>query len=260
MVGAALQETEVHGDKIRENNDQTHEPSQPQDVSCPCSFLHDAKLDFDRVNCGAKVFNRGRECNKARYTPVKAVPIKEILATDARKQRSNRFHPGTILCFRKDRYAMAATATWAVLYLAETPWLLTDWDGKEQLQLIQRQQSPGGTFATISTLLWDPGRKQQYRKMPLPLPTWCSGSVRNGTLFALGILLIELGLNQSFEQLRDDEWYGYAVQRCLRFEFPGRDVTKSIQFDQFRHQFFFLCVVAPVQATFALLASSCSLL
>ncbi|KAI6368842.1 hypothetical protein MCOR31_005399 [Pyricularia oryzae] len=96
--------------------------------------------------------------------------------------------------------------------------------------------------------------------MPLPLPTWCSGSVRNGTLFALGILLIELGLNQSFEQLRDDESYGYAVQRCLRFEFPGRDVTKSIQFDQFRHQFFFLCVFAPVQATFALLASSCSLL
>lgn len=213
MVGAALQETEVHGDKIRENNDQTHEPSQPQDVSCPCSFLHDAKLDFDRVNCGAKVFNRGRECNKARYTPVKAVPIKEILATDARKQRSNRFHPGTILCFRKDRYAMAATATWAVLYLAETPWLLTDWDGKEQLQLIQRQQSPGGTFATISTLLWEPGRKQQYRKMPLPLPTWCSGSVRNGTLFALGILLIELGLNQSFEQLRDE---------CIRDSLEGQ--------------------------------------
>lgn len=70
--------------------------------------------------------------------------------------------------------------------------------------------------------------------------------------------MADILVDQVYEDV--SEWYGYAVQRCLRFEFPGRDVTKSIQFDQFRHQFFFLCVVAPVQATFALLASSCSLL
>ncbi|KAI6364614.1 hypothetical protein MCOR25_005619 [Pyricularia grisea] len=290
-----LQQTQLCDEKITENNDQTQESSQPQDVSCLCSFLRDATLDFGRLDCGAKVLKKGREGNKAKYAQVKAVPIRDILATDVKKQRSNRFCPGAVLCSRKDRYAMAAAATWAVLYLAETPWLLPDWNGKEQLQLIQRQESPGGAFATISTLLREPGRKNLCRDMSPPLPTWHSGSVRNGTLFALGILLIELGLNKPFEQLRDEcirdslegqlgegtktpltdadvadilvdqvyedvsEWYGYAVQRCLRFEFPGRDVTKSFQFDQFRHHFF-LYVVAPVQATFALLPSSCSLL
>ncbi|TLD21406.1 hypothetical protein PspLS_09223 [Pyricularia sp. CBS 133598] len=293
VADSTLQETQLLDNGVSENNDETQEPSQPQDVSCLCSFLHDAKLDFGRLDCGAKVLKKGQQGSKAKYTPIKAVPIKEILATDVRKQRREHFCLGSVLCSRKDRYAMAAAATWAVLYLAETPWLLPDWNGKEQLQLIQRQQSPGGTFATISTLLRDSGQKQPSGEMSPPLPTWCSGSVRNGTLFALGILLIELGLNKPFEQLRDEcirdslegdlgtktpltdaevadilvdqvyedvsEWYGYAVQRCLRFEFPGRDVTKSFQFDQFRHHFF-LYVVAPVQATFALLPSSCSLL
>lgn len=51
--------------------------------------------------------------------------------------------------------------------------------------------------------------------------------------------------------------YGYAVQRCLRCEFPGRDVTKNFQFQQFRMDFF-NGVVAPIQATYALIPSSCA--
>jgi hypothetical protein len=43
--------------------------------------------------------------------------------------------------------------------------------------------------------------------------------------------------------------YGCAVQRCLRCEFPGRDVTKSFDFKQFR-RLFFNGVVAPVQAAY----------
>lgn len=54
MMGAALQETDLHDDKIRENNDQAHEPSEPQDVNRLCSVLRVAKLDCDRLNCGAK--------------------------------------------------------------------------------------------------------------------------------------------------------------------------------------------------------------
>ena len=116
-----------------------------------------------------------------------------------------------------------------------------------------------------------------------------SSLIRNQTIFSLGILLIELCLNVPFEQLRreaqsgdlttslgigpttDDyhiadlqvqrvyleagDDHGYAVQRCLRCEFPRRDVTKTFIFDSFRRDFF-AYVVAPVQATFNLLPSS----
>jgi len=116
-----------------------------------------------------------------------------------------------------------------------------------------------------------------------------SNLIRNRTLFALGILLIELCLNKTFDQLRQEshsdsfgaslgvtsppddyeianaqmqnvyleagDFYGYAVQRCLRYEFPGRDVTKTFEFEQFRRDFF-SCVVAPVQTTYSLLPSS----
>jgi hypothetical protein len=122
--------------------------------------------------------------------------------------------------------------------------------------------------------------------------------IRNKTLFALGILLIELCLNRSFGELRRESQmynpnfsgnitlkeavsstasedyaiaemqtdkvyleagylYGYAVQRCLRYEFPGRDVTKNFQFRQFRANFF-SGVVAPIQATFSMIPGSCA--
>ena len=49
--------------------------------------------------------------------------------------------------------------------------------------------------------------------------------------------------------------YGYAVQRCLRCEFPGRDITKSFDFAQFRRHFYD-GVVAPVQAVYMRLPAS----
>lgn len=106
--------------------------------------------------------------------------------------------------------------------------------------------------------------------------------MQNKTLFALGVLLIELCLNRPFEQMREEtrvagtgdaatdyevaevlmqrtyleagDLYGYAVRRCIRFELPSRDVTKNFEFEQFRRDFFYH-VVAPVQATYQLLLS-----
>jgi len=57
--------------------------------------------------------------------------------------------------------------------------------------------------------------------------------------------------------LEAGDLYGYAVQRCLRCEFPGRDVTKSFEFQQFRTNFF-MGVVAPVQATYDMIPNSWS--
>ncbi|KAI1488985.1 hypothetical protein F5X96DRAFT_642927 [Biscogniauxia mediterranea] len=111
-----------------------------------------------------------------------------------------------------------------------------------------------------------------------------SSPIRNKMLFGLGIFLIEICLNKKFEDLRQEiqgevrsasndnrssvvddfdianrqidkvymvagNAYGYAVQRCVRCEFPGRDITKNFNFQEFR-QGFFRDVVAPLEARF----------
>lgn len=178
----------------------------------------------------------------------------------------------------KKRYGLAAALAWAILHFSCTPWLDDNWDG-DQVNLflenaaVSREQHLSRnpyisylfeTHATSSTLT--------------PTDRFNSNQIRNKTLFALGILLIELCINKSFEEFRqqgdtgstattilDDfkiaeskidevynqagDSYGYAVQRCLRCEFPGRDITKNFEFSTFR-QHFYNNVVAPVQATY----------
>ena len=122
-----------------------------------------------------------------------------------------------------------------------------------------------------------------------------SNQIANMTLYTLAIRLIELGLNRPFEHLRKeynrrslgidptqqpttntviddfkvateqlDELYlecgtsyAYAVQRCLKLEFPGPGHTKSFEHRSFR-QDFFSGVVAPLQATYEITPGSCS--
>lgn len=54
-------------------------------------------------------------------------------------------------------------------------------------------------------------------------------------------------LNHVYLEAGDD--YGYATQRCIGFEFRGRDATKTFDNEQFC-QHFFNDVVAPLQATY----------
>jgi hypothetical protein len=220
------------------------------------------------------------------------VPLTASVRLDAALDRSS-FHSTGLS--RKDRFAAAAASTWAVLYLAGSPWIEHhkggDWkDGLRLLTEVQNQHS----------FRYSPAIAHVFESIPSsqhpPDPQgWSSaeveeirvGIIRNRTLFALGILLIELCLNAPIAKLRQEcyagslsaslgiaaaplddyevantcmqrvyleagDLYGYAVQRCLRCEFPGRDVTKSFEFEQFRSDFFH-GVVAPVQATYNLL-------
>ncbi|ORY12686.1 hypothetical protein BCR34DRAFT_287246 [Clohesyomyces aquaticus] len=121
-----------------------------------------------------------------------------------------------------------------------------------------------------------------------------SNQIANITLFTLAIRLMELGLNRPFDQLRQEHKngqlsgdpniqpaagtiddfkvamdqldelyfecgtsYAYAVQRCLKLEFPGPGYTKSFEHRSFR-QDFFSGVVAPLQATYEITPGSCS--
>lgn len=193
---------------------------------------------------------------------------------------------------RRDRFSLAAAATWAVLYLAESPWIAHQWDEKPELYLLSEHHScTWRHYPSLSSILQkslhpEASSAVDEKLEPSdPFPTL----VHNKTLFALGVLLIELCLGKPFEQLRREyhygslsaafgmgipandyeianqyvdkvyleagDFYGHAVQRCIRCEFPGRDITKNFQFEQFRRDFFSY-VIAPVQTTYALLPSS----
>ena len=97
-------------------------------------------------------------------------------------------------------------------------------------------------------------------------------------IFSLGILLIELGVNQPFTysrlasqrtqdagsflnllheaQVKLDEVYrlagdsyAYTAQRCVQFDFKGQQTQKDFGVPSFRQQFY-NDVVAPVEATY----------
>jgi len=107
--------------------------------------------------------------------------------------------------------------------------------------------------------------------------------IPNSAIFALGILLVELCLNNQFEEIRQasgsaasaslldsyltalrmldevyrqaGDSYGLAAERCLKFSFSGRDLYNNFSFSQFRQQFHDT-VVAPVQTTYLMFPDS----
>jgi len=206
--------------------------------------------------------------------------------------------PGIFLLSRKQRLEIAAAVSWAALYLCGTPWLGPEWNGKDDVQVFLQTQ--GQQHHRIAALVTHSGISYVFKPEPLQATVATPASdasgfqtrqIRNRSLLTLGILLVELCLGKTFEQIyrdvqtansdplpesgegissstspapteydiatelideihiREGEQYGNAVQRCLRCEFPGRDVTKDFTFQSFRKHFLD-GVVAPVQATF----------
>lgn len=178
--------------------------------------------------------------------------------------------PDHLKLSRRKRFEIAAAAAWATLLLCDTPWLDHTWDkhglcffseNAAGLPLSKRcvsmiQGSALGPNLTIA------GNSKRL--------------VRNEATFSLGVLLIELCLDQSFEDCKraanigttatnivDDydfaqslienvfrqggNSYGDAVQRCIEFAFPGRPTTRNFSDAAFREQFHHL-VVAPIEA------------
>jgi hypothetical protein len=165
--------------------------------------------------------------------------------------------------------------------LADTDWLSDDLT-KDEVQLMENsgknhlRDDPREiyvlyTFETSQVNIAPPSSTATSRSL-----------IRNRLLFALGILLMELCLNKPFpglwselhgdssipgsapatledineclDEVYDEagDEYGYAVQRCLRCDFPGRDREKSFSHAPFRTHFF-RGVVAPVQAMYEMI-------
>ena len=213
--------------------------------------------------------------------PVKALPLKSLLPPQ-------NFLPHLELS-RKQRFGIAAAMAWAVLYLCGSPWLSEAWS-RDEVHVFLESSATGRELLAknpcVSYLFSSGAMSAPALPAATPADRFNSNQIRNKTLFALGILLIELCINSPFEEFRqqsqtgntqttatDDyeiavmktnevyldagDSYGYAVQRCVRCEFPGRDISKSFDFSQFRRHFY-NGVVAPVQATFSRLPASYS--
>ncbi|EHK46664.1 hypothetical protein TRIATDRAFT_174396, partial [Trichoderma atroviride IMI 206040] len=199
-------------------------------------------------------------------TVIRDVSLEKILATE-----SQRVAPAIQPLSAKRRYGIAASLAWAVLYLADSPWLTQGLDRRKIKLFLQKKQSSGyislSEKAYLSCLISKP--------TSLPSPASSTTSLRKGTpknlIFELGILLIELAVNQSFSEeslsaiLKDDFrplklhlnrveqeagiYYFNAAQRCVYGVFLADQGQMDFDLEKFQNEFY-STVVAPLQATY----------
>lgn len=263
----------------------------PPEVNCLCSYVHNpTQVGRLAIHDDNAHYTSDYDSPQIRMEHLGSINL--AAAAPLGSMLGSTFTKGLALS-RRDRFAAASAASWAVLYLAGSPWIGPHWSGKQGLCLLSEMQALHSLrhYPAISCLFRDTSRPEggqspRVGQLLEEMDGLRMGIIRNRTLFALGILLIELYLDTPFENLRqghhagtssaslgmaqpiDDyevanacmqrvyleagDLYGYAVQRCPRCEFPGRDMTESFEFEQFRTDFLHE-VVAPVQATFSLL-------
>ncbi|KAK2744250.1 hypothetical protein FQN57_004335 [Myotisia sp. PD_48] len=165
--------------------------------------------------------------------------------------------------YRRLRFAVSLASS--VLQLHGTPWMTETWD-KDNIHFTGHQGSILLETAFVSTCFNQSGDQNQ---MPQSSSSW-GGPVRNRTLFALGVTLIELWYGAFLHELREPQdyfgipadpvsssfmadWatadrivnelyheagtkYSDAVRRCIRCDFDRRDHNlASIEFQAAVH-------------------------
>ncbi|KAI1497398.1 hypothetical protein F5X99DRAFT_24454 [Biscogniauxia marginata] len=230
----------------------------PSLVSCLCSYVNNVKTGQKRSIFCIEENDRhfALDAKLLHGESLKTITVASILSDKDK-----------ILLSRRQRFSIAAATVWGLLCLYGSPWINSeDWNGKDELQIFVEEKGHLELLAnecpTISYVLRSmvTGRRGPSSAAPTAAPlgdhAYQSSLIRNKILFSLGIFLIELCLNKSFEQLRQESQsshptgpggkqpsvvddyeiadrqldkiyldagnsYGYAVQRCLRCEFPG---------------------------------------
>jgi hypothetical protein len=205
---------------------------------------------------------------------------------DAAPVRTDQHQISGLSLGKAQRLEISASLCWAVLLLSSTKWLSEDLSQNE-LQLLLNSSSAQGhrTLQGVYVPFISGPPTASVASLPPSLATDTSLTLftRNRTLFILGVMLIELCLGRSFENLKADptvligtrlqntpagfgdldlvsiladkvhmeagEQYGNAVRRCLRCPFDGRDDEQNFTEPLFRKNFFF-GIVAPVQVTY----------
>ncbi|KAK0710659.1 hypothetical protein B0H67DRAFT_646098 [Lasiosphaeris hirsuta] len=272
-------------------------PPLPQQISCMCAFINGARENKAGVIQIERSGSTGNHLvvKLLRESPTDTNSEARLLGSLLLNPGPRR-QPGVFLLSRKQRLEIAAAVTWAALYLFGTPWFGSDWNGKDDVQVFLQTQGQQHHRAAVQVThigISYVFRPEASRDTTTPARdgfTFQTRQIRNRGLFTLGILLVELCLGKTFEQIHQEaqeddlsslpgrageisstpappsvydiatelidtifanegDLYGNAVQRCLRCEFPGRDVTKDFSFQTFRKDFLD-GVVAPIQATF----------
>ncbi|KAH0560047.1 hypothetical protein GP486_003434 [Trichoglossum hirsutum] len=208
---------------------------------------------------------------------IKVVPLKSLLSSH--EQSTQERNPCPSLS-AKQRYGIAASISWSVLHLSSSPWFSDNWDQKQVSIFLEKNRGgrealsrhPCASYIFSSSAAPEAPPTNEFKHL-----------IPNRTVFALGIILIELCISKSFAKVRqvsegatsasliDDyqaalenldevyrlagDSYGYAAERCVKFSFQGRDLYKDFDFSRFRQQFHD-DVVAPVQATYLMFPGS----
>lgn len=182
----------------------------------------------------------------------------------------------------QQRLQIAVTLASTVLQLHKSPWLSDSWNTRDIYFFsrgVDSDNHPLISDAYVSRSFKPPRSPQSIRQyVETDAEDFLSSQIINKTLFALGIVLIELCLNKTLKDLRSsstdqhgdarpqsiidvyrtaisqidtvyDEGgtqYGYVVQRCLKCEFGIQDSKKQLDFDAFRG-LVYEGVVAPLE-------------
>ena len=164
----------------------------------------------------------------------------------------------------RDKYELAVILATSVLQLHNTPWLSRNW--KEDVRFV-RAKGKKSPFAYIQKRFDANARAVKANRRDS-----YHGPIRNGTIFALGVTLIELSLGRTLrcfqrpedlgedgkpnfltdfsiarrlvmEEVQEKEGarYAHTVNRCINCIFDGID--PSLEDEQFRQAFYESAVV-----------------
>jgi hypothetical protein len=148
------------------------------------------------------------EKKSSSHVRLSAIPLSSILFS----MKATAHHRNPIRALgvsRKDRFSIAASACWAVLFLCGSPWLAADWAGKDDIEIfIEERNCDGVVSRALSdspTVVYKFGSViPAIRPQSLQSPASQVYSSTSKIIFTLGVLLIELCLNRSFDQLRTE--------------------------------------------------------
>jgi len=219
----------------------------------------------------------------------RAVDLQALLSREVDQSTNFKLKLG-----RTQRFGIAAALTWAVLYMCDSPWLEEVLRNKNiHLFLEEGKELSLPHISKHPYLSYDFQRSAMQPDLALqtaaPADQFQTSQIQNPILYSLAMRLIELGVGKTFEKLRreyrgansvnaaaaaispiedykiakeqieelmlDSESYAYAVDRCLRFLFPGPPARNTFEYVVFRKTFFD-DVVAPIQAVFDYMPTS----
>jgi hypothetical protein len=196
--------------------------------------------------------------------------IRPVNLKGAPENYQRRRSDGLVVLSPQQRYALATAVAKAVLYLSNSPWIDDSWTS-HHVRLFLRGD-PSTSYAALSNYahifhafnMATPHPPLRHR------PPATNRFTPNRAIFSLGILLIELAINEAFEetsldaivngdhrklsrkldevQLEAGELYVGAVQRCVSYQPMADSLSVDLGIPKFRQQFHHN-IVAPLQVT-----------